>query len=167
MKNVIFDLDLTLVDSTIAEEELKKRNWTRVDFFMPDFVLYKGLYDVFKYIRNFNIQVCIVSTAPKPYIEKVVRQFNIPCNFIVGYYDAKPIKPHPSPMLRALEHLQSSKVDVVSFGDQVIDLESSHRAGIYSIGCTWGSKETDLLRNSAYTNYIIDHPREIIDFIIE
>jgi phosphoglycolate phosphatase len=70
-------------------------------------------------------------------------------------------------MIKAIELLQTSNFAVVSFGDRVIDLESSHRAGIKSVGCTWGSRESDLLRNSFYTSHIIEQPLEIIDFLFD
>lgn len=167
MKNVIFDLDLTLVDSSIAEDERKNRNWSRVYALIPEFYIYDGLNEVFRFIRLNTIRVCIVSTAPSSYVRKVVDYFNIPFNFIIGYQDVKPIKPHPAPMLLALQLLESTNDNVVSFGDRVIDLESSFKAGIYSVGCSWGSKEDVSLRNSTFANSIIDYPREMIDFILD
>jgi len=167
MKSIIFDLDLTLVDSTIAEVARSRRDWNTVYNLIPQFSIYNGIEDVFNIINELKITTTIVSTAPKSYIERVVKYFDMPINFIVGYHDAKPIKPHPAPMIKAIELLQTSNFAVVSFGDRVIDLESSHRAGIKSVGCTWGSRESDLLRNSFYTSHIIEQPLEIIDFLFD
>lgn len=164
MKSIIFDLDLTLIDSSIAEDARRARNWSLVYSLIPSFKVYDGLEKVFEYIRNNNIKVCIVSTAPRPYVEKVVRHFNIPCIYIVGYHDAKPIKPHPAPMLKALELMNETAFNTISFGDRVIDINASNAAGIESIACLWGSKEKQQLMASRY-KYAIENPCDIINYI--
>ena len=104
-KNIIFDLDLTLVDTTLAEPYRSKRDWNGAYSVLPQCTVYEGLDEIFDVIRKFGINTCIVSTSPRPYVERVVQQFNLPINHIVAYHDAKPIKPHPAPMLKALEML--------------------------------------------------------------
>ncbi len=164
MKQVIFDLDLTLIDSTIAEIARSQRNWQLVYSLIPKFSLYEGMDEVFEYIRKHSITVAIVSTSPRPYIEKVIKHFNIPCDYIVGYHDAKPIKPHPAPMLRALELISSNIENTISFGDRAIDIQSSNNANIKSVACFWGTKERDLLIKSNYT-FGIHEPIQICDLV--
>lgn len=164
MRSIIFDLDLTLVDSTIAEQARKERNWSYVYSLIPQFTVYEGLEEVFDIIRKYNIKTCIVSTSPRPYIEKVVAQFNIPCKYIVSYHDAKPIKPHPAQMLKALEIMSEPCEKVISFGDRVIDIQASNAANIESVACFWGTKERKELINSEYRHAIVK-PSEIITLI--
>lgn len=97
-KYIIFDLDLTLVDTTAAEPYRSKRDWNGAYSVLPQCTVYEGLDQVFEIIRKFQIKTCIVSTSPRPYVEKVVQKFNLPIDYIVAYHDAKPIKPHPAPM---------------------------------------------------------------------
>ena len=141
MKNVVFDLDQTLVNSRVLSQYRKQRDWQRVYRMIPKTSLYAGIQEVFGFIQENAIPVCIVSTAPRPYIERMVAYHHIPCDAIVGYHDAKPIKPHPAPMYKALSLLGIDKGDAISFGDRVIDIESSNRAGITSIACLWDSDE--------------------------
>jgi len=148
MKSIIFDLDLTLIDSSIAELARKNREWQKVYSLIPSFKLYDGMLDVFQFIRENEIKVCIVSTAPETYIKKVISHFEIPCNYIVDFFSSKPIKPHPAPMLKALELLNEPPKNVVSFGDRAIDIQASNAANIESYGCLWGTNEEVLLRNS-------------------
>ena len=119
-KNIIFDLDLTLVDTTLAEPYRSKRDWNGAFSVIPQCTVYEGLNEIFDVIRKFGINTCIVSTSPRPYVEKVVQQFNLPINHIVAYHDAKPIKPHPAPMLKALEMLGCDAQSAISFGDRVM-----------------------------------------------
>ncbi|NBK99997.1 MAG: HAD family hydrolase, partial [Erysipelotrichia bacterium] len=133
MKNIIFDLDLTLVDTTICEKSRNERNWQQAYSLIPQCLLYEGIGEVFDIIRKYNIKTCIVSTSPRPYIEKLVAQFNMPAKWIVGYHDAKPIKPHPAPMLKALEIMGVDAKSTISFGDRAIDIEASNAANIESV----------------------------------
>lgn len=164
MKNIIFDLDLTLVDTTICEPSRHERNWQKAYNLISQCKLYEGIEEVFVIIRKFGIKACIVSTSPRPYIERLVAQFNIPVKWIVSYHDAQPIKPHPAPMLKALELMQCSAKETISFGDRVIDIQASNAANIESVACFWGTKEKSELLRSGYSHAIVK-PEEIITLI--
>ena len=164
MRNIIFDLDLTLVDTTCLESLRHSRNWQEAYRRIPETSIYDGVEAVMDIIRMHNIPCAIVSTSPRPYIEKIVAHYNFPISHIVSFHDAKPIKPHPAQMLRALELLGSSAKKAISFGDRVIDIQASTAAGIESIACFWGTKEKSNLLRSEYTHAIV-RPDEIITLI--
>ncbi len=164
MRKIIFDLDLTLVDTTIIEQARHDRDWPLAYSLIPKCKLYEGLETVFDIIRKYNIKTSIVSTSPRTYVEKVVDYFNIPISNIVAYHDAKPIKPHPAPMLKALELLGCSSKEAISFGDRVIDIQASNAAGIESVACFWGTKEKSELLSSNYSHAILK-PEEILTLI--
>ena len=164
MRKIIFDLDLTLVDTTIVEQARHDRNWQLAYSLIPKCKLYEGMEEVLAIIRNNNINTCIVSTSPRTYVEKVVDYFNLPVQHIVAYHDAKPIKPHPAPMLKALELLGCSAAEAIAFGDRVIDIQASNAAGIESVACFWGTKERGELLHAGYTHAIIK-PEEILTLI--
>lgn len=115
-------MDLTLVDTTCLEELRHKREWSQVYNLIPQTSMYAGMADVLEVIRKHNIKTAIVSTSPRPYIERLIAFYNIPAQYIVSYHDAKPIKPHPAPMLKALEFMQIPASKAISFGDRVIDI---------------------------------------------
>lgn len=164
MRSIIFDLDLTLVDTTCLESYRHNRNWQEVYRRIPETTLYVGLEKVLDIIRKNSIPCVIVSTSPRPYIENIVTYHHLPIQHIVSYHDAKPIKPHPAQMLKALELLGQSADRVISFGDRVIDIEASNAAGIESVACFWGTKEKQNLLRSNYSHAIIE-PNEILTLI--
>lgn len=164
MKHIIFDLDLTLVDTTILEPARQARNWQQAYEMIPQCKVYDGLEAIFEIIRKYNIKTCVVSTSPRPYVEKIVEHFNLPINHIVAYHDAKPIKPAPQPMLKALELMGENARNVISFGDRVIDIQSSNSAGVESVACFWGTKEKRELMQSQYSHAIVS-PSEILTLI--
>lgn len=161
---IIFDLDLTLVDTTLAEPFRNKRDWRGAYSILPQCTVYEGFQEVFEVIRKFHISTCIVSTSPRSYVERAVNLFNLPINHIVAYHDAQPIKPHPAPMLKALNVLDAQAEDTISFGDRVIDIQSSNAAGIESVACFWGTKERKDLLESCYSHAIVN-PAEILTLV--
>lgn len=164
MKNIIFDLDLTLIDTSCLEQLRHDRKWQDAYEKIPDTKMYQGMAEVLEIIRKHNILCSIVSTSPRPYIEKIVAYYNLPIKHIVSYHDAKPIKPHPAQMLKALELMGVPANRVVSFGDRVIDIDASNAAGIESVACFWGTKEKAELLRSNYSHAIIK-PEEILTLI--
>jgi phosphoglycolate phosphatase len=163
-KAVIFDLDQTLVDSRISSNHRKSRDWQTVYSLIPKFKIYDGFFDVFKYFRENNIQVAIVTTSPAVYAQKVLNYFKIPNHQLVDYFKVKPIKPHPAPMLMAADLLRTHPSDIISFGDRKIDIESSNSAGIQSVACVWDSDEIKEMA-SANPTYTINNPIDIISLI--
>ncbi|MFG6427266.1 MAG: HAD family hydrolase [Muribaculaceae bacterium] len=164
MRSIIFDLDLTLIDTTCLEALRHSKNWQEAYRRIPETKMYDGMNYVLEIIRKHNIPCAIVSTSPRPYVEKIVAHYNLPVQHIVSYHDAKPIKPHPAQMLKALELMGLPANRVISFGDRVIDIEASNAAGIESVACFWGTKERSELLRSGYSHAIIK-PEEILTLI--
>lgn len=164
MRNIIFDLDLTLVDTTPLEQARHERNWQLAYSKISECRLYDGMQEVLDIIAKHHIPTAIVSTSPGTYVKNVVRYFNIPVSNIIGYHDAKPCKPAPQPMLAALQLLGCTAEQAISFGDRVIDIQASNAANIESVACFWGTKERAELIASDYRHAII-HPQEILTLI--
>lgn len=164
MKSIIFDLDLTLVDTRCLEIARHNRNWHEAYRLIPQTTLYPGIRELFDFIRKNDTKCAIVSISPRPYIERLLRYYDMPISVIVGYHDAKPIKPHPAPMLKALEQLSEPASNVISFGDRAIDIQASNAAGIESVACTWGTKEKCQLLNSKY-NHLLTSSCDIINLL--
>lgn len=164
MRSIIFDLDLTLIDTSCLEQLRHERKWQEVYQRIPETKMYDGISSVLDIIRIHKIPCAIVSTSPRPYIERIINYYNMPIGNIVSYHDAKPIKPHPAQMLKALELLGTLAHKVISFGDRVIDIQASNAAGIESVACFWGTKEKSALLRSDYKHAII-RPEEIITLI--
>lgn len=165
MKGIIFDLDLTLVDSTIAEDARSHRDWFLVYSLIPRFFLYPGIDEAFQFIRSNRHRyiVSIVSTSPSSYVSRVVNYFNMPIDTIVGYHDA-PRKPSPAGMLLAMQRMGTLPNDTVSFGDQAKDIQASKAANVQSVACLWGTKEVSLLRQS-YPDAMISAVSEMLSFL--
>lgn len=119
--------------------------------------------DVFQFIRSNGIKAAIVSTAPSVYVQRVVNYFNIPVNVIVGYHDAAR-KPSPDGMFLAIQRMDTTASNTISFGDRAIDIQASRAAGIRSVACLWGTKERNALTLSN-PEVIISNPEDILFYL--
>lgn len=158
---IIFDLDQTLVNTSIAEPFRNCKDWKKAVSLIPNFTLYQGLSEVFYYINQNGIKIAIVSNSVSYYVDKVISYFNIPCDLRIAYHDVTHHKPSPDCMNLVLKRLNLQASEVISLGDRDTDILASKNAGIFSIGCLWGNK-------SGFTSSphaVINNPREIIGYL--
>ena len=162
-KGIIFDLDQTLVDSSIAEP-YRGKNWGKVNELIPSFILYDGFEAVFDFIRINEIKVAVVSTAVSNYVNNVLNHFSVPHDVIIAYHDVRHRKPNPEAFVKALDYLELNTQEAISFGDRGIDIQASLSAGVDIVACLWGTKEKEILLSLKPT-FVVNRPIEIIHLL--
>jgi HAD superfamily hydrolase (TIGR01509 family) len=135
---VIFDLDLTLVDTQLAQPFRDKRDWANVYKLIPTMLPYNDIDNLIQFLNQNNIPIAIVTKSPKPYCEKIIQQWNWKIDAMVCYHDVRQRKPHPESILKAIQLLNVNACDAVSIGDVGDDITASKSAGVFSIGASWG-----------------------------
>lgn len=173
---IIFDLDGTLYDTSIVNPLLRQLRqvkrmspeyhqiWRDIDKTIDGYKEYDGMAEVLNFIRENGIKTVLVTGAVKRRTNKLKR-FNLPLMGMVTRFDVGHQKPHPAPMLRALEILDCDASKVLSIGNQVIDLLSSKGAGIDFALATWGVREHEREQLEQESTYVLQDPREIIGMI--
>ncbi len=61
---------------------------------------------------------------------------------VVGGDETEHHKPHPAPLLLALDRLGASPEDAAYVGDSPFDMQAAKAAGLYAIGVSWGRIHT-------------------------
>jgi pyrophosphatase PpaX len=61
---------------------------------------------------------------------------------VVGGDETTEHKPHPAPLLLALERMGASPADAAYVGDSPFDMQAAKAAGLYAIGVSWGRIHT-------------------------
>lgn len=136
---IIFDLDQTIIDSQIAIDIRGSRLWPDVYKMIPKFTVYEGMIDLIDELNNLNIPLCIVTSSPSSYCDRVLNHHKIKINNRVCFHDTSRRKPHPDPILKGISMLNVPKDTIISIGDDPKDIIASKAAGVYSIAATWGS----------------------------
>ena len=142
---VLLDLDQTLIDSQRAEPFRKPGKWPSARKMIPELLPYEGIPDLLTELRRRGVPIAIVTSSPSSYCNPIVRHWGWIIDAQVCYHDTGSHKPHPAPILKALERLGLQSSEVVSVGDAAKDVVASRRAGVMSIGALWGSLEKEAL----------------------
>jgi phosphoglycolate phosphatase-like HAD superfamily hydrolase len=145
---VIFDLDLTLVDSRIAEPFRKRRDWSGVYKLIPKFKIYDGIPELLAYLRKQGVPISVVTSSPRPYCERVLTHFGLEFDSVICYHDTSNHKPHPAPIQLAVKQLKIPRGNCYSLGDHIKDIVASRDAGTISIGCLWGTEDAEAIEKS-------------------
>lgn len=146
---IIFDLDQTLVDSTIAKNLRTERNWNEVYKAITQFNLYSGVLDVLQDLNARHIPTAIVTSSPRPYCIRVIDQFSLPINYTVCFHDTKKHKPDPDPILLAVKKMNNTSFPILSFGDEQKDIIASNNANVISVACTWDADDIPKLLSAS------------------
>lgn len=166
-KIILFDMDMTLIDSSIAKQYGK--NYKEVQKHISEFSLYEGIKEVVQQLSEQYI-IYIVSGNVGSTIKKVIQYFqlNIPLENVYGYRQGYPMENlarKKKVMQVAIDNILQihniSKSDMVYIGDEVDDYKACQDSRIDFIGCVWGNDE--LKHNSEIV--IANTPREIIETI--
>jgi phosphoglycolate phosphatase-like HAD superfamily hydrolase len=160
--HLIFDLDQTLIDSSVAEAHRNRREWSTVYTLIPQMSVYEGITELIDYVRSTGGKIAVVTSSPGVYCGRVINHFGWAVDAQVGYHDTPQRKPHPAPILLALQKLGNpDPQSVYSLGDMARDIVASRAAGVRSIACTWGcGNHAELLASGA--DYIFHYPHEIV-----
>lgn len=163
--HLIFDLDQTLIDSSVAEAHRQRREWGTVYGLIPQMKTYDGITEVIDYVRGNGGKIAVVTSAPGVYCGRVIRHFGWPVDAQVGYHDTAQRKPHPAPILRALEMMGNPDPKTVySLGDMARDIIASRAAGVQSLACCWGcANRAELL--AAGADHVFQQPLDVVAFL--
>lgn len=107
----------------------------------------------------------VVTTKTGRYSEELLEHFGVMQHFdiVIGRESVEHPKPHPEPILKALEHLKADPMHTWMVGDTPMDLISAKEAGIKGVGVLCGySQKGDL---EGYTKHIMHDALEAVQFI--
>lgn len=106
--------------------------------------LYPGVRDGLEALRRAGFALAMVSNKPKDPCVRLLEHFRIAQLFdcVLGGGDTEKPKPHPDPLLAAMQATNADPAASWMIGDHKTDLEAARRAGLRSIFLTHGMGET-------------------------
>ncbi|HEX5710190.1 MAG TPA: HAD-IA family hydrolase [Sulfuricurvum sp.] len=122
------------IDAHVATYKLRYREISRAKTFMlPNAI--EAIQEASKFAR-----LGIVTTKTGHYSRELMEHFGVMSYFevLIGFENVTHPKPHPEPILTALEQMGSGINNVWMIGDTRLDLEASKRAGVSAIGVLSG-----------------------------
>lgn len=162
---LIFDLDQTLINSSIAEAHRNRRDWRGANSLIPQMEVYDGIAEILAYVQQKGIKAAIVTSSPSNYCNRIVQHHQWLFPVVVCFHDTNRHKPNPDPILLAIEKLGNPPVsEIYSLGDTDTDIIASKRAGVKSVACLWGSNNASAL-SAAEPDLSFNSPHEVIEFL--
>jgi pyrophosphatase PpaX len=101
---------------------------------------FEGVVDVLQRLRDEGRRLGVVTAKRKPTVERVFAGAGIGEFFdvVVGSDDTERHKPHPEPVLKALELLDANPSEAAYVGDSPFDVEAARAAKVFAAAVGWG-----------------------------
>jgi pyrophosphatase PpaX len=101
---------------------------------------FEGVVGVLEQLRREGRRLGVVTAKRKPTVERVFAGAGIGAFFdvVVGSEDTERHKPHPEPVLKALELFDTRPRDAAYVGDSPFDVAAARAAGVFAVAVGWG-----------------------------
>lgn len=125
---------------------------------------YDGVVDTVQKLKEQGYQLGIVTTKMKNTVEMGLEIAGLSGVFetIITLDDVTNAKPHPEPIVRALEALNSRASEALMVGDNTHDIEAGHNAGTHTAGVAWTVKGREVL-DQLRPDYMLEHMSDLLE----
>jgi len=128
--------------------------------------LYPGAREILEMLTAHNISLAAISNKNEGLSKLILEALGIDSFFdiICGGDTFEEMKPSPLPLLKVVEHFAVPASCTVMVGDSINDVQAGIRAGITTIGCSWGYGNREELREA---NYVAASCHEVARFLLQ
>lgn len=126
---------------------------------------FEAVKEVLERLQANGIKLGVVTTKMRLTTERGLRFVGIHAymDAVITIDDVKNAKPHPEPVLKAMELLGADPATTLMLGDSTVDMQSAVAAGALPVGVAWSMKGCQILRDAGAA-YVIDDMRELYAF---
>ncbi len=139
---VLFDLDFTLIDSSLIAHLRQTHQQQTVYQMIPQIPVYEGIHELLQTLKAHDIQIAIVTSSRKPFCDRLIAHHNWPIDHLITRQNVHQPKPHPAGIHLALQKLNITPQNTIMIGDHPHDIQAAQAANVYSIGALWGSQNS-------------------------
>ena len=129
---------------------------------------YDGISEMLKRLKAAGIRLAVASNKPDEFSKKIVNEVFGGGLFdtVHGKRDGVPTKPSREIVDSIMSELSIGAEETVFVGDSNVDVQTAHNSGLKCIGCAWGFRGADELRDSG-ADIIAYNTKDIADIILE
>lgn len=127
---------------------------------------YEGILELLSTLKNQGAKLAVNSNKLDAASNALCNQyFNGIFDYVFGNQPGFNVKPSPEGVHEILKHLNiSEKAKIVFIGDSDVDFQTAQNAEIDFIGCDWGFRGEDFLKNHG-AKKIAKKPADILFFL--
>lgn len=160
---ILFDLDQTLVNSNTVQSYRDQRQWRSVMALIHRITVYPGITEMLNSLQHSGHRIAVVTSSPRLYCDRLLYHLSL-ATYIeatVCYHDTRNHKPHPEPVLFAMERLGADPAQSVMIGDEDRDISAGRAAGTITVLASWGGASPVTVQ----PDMICGAPQEVVQFI--
>ncbi|GBG09091.1 pyrophosphatase PpaX [Paenibacillus agaridevorans] len=126
---------------------------------------FEAVKEVLERLKANGVKLGVVTTKMRLTTERGLKFVGIHSymDVVITIDDVANAKPHPEPVLKALELLGADPATALMLGDSTVDMEAASAAGVLPVGVAWSMKGGQILRDAGAA-YVIDDMRELYAF---
>ena len=127
---------------------------------------YAGIDEALAILRDAGVRLAVVTSKTHALARRGLLRCGLDGYFgvLVGADDVLDHKPHPAPVLAALERLSAAPEDTVFIGDSPHDIQAGRAAGVQTAAALWGPFSRAALA-SASPHHWLAEPARIADLV--
>ena len=128
---------------------------------------YDGIAVSLKELSDSGYKMAVISNKIDSAVKELNRDFfSDYITVAIGDREGMRKKPAPDSLFEAMQLLGAKKEECLYIGGSDVDIETAKNAGIPCIGCAWGFRGRDFLRDHGLSDeWILDLPAELPSFI--
>ncbi len=124
---------------------------------------FDGVEETLSELRTRGFRLGVVSSKMRAGVRRGLDIYQMAGMFdvIVAGDDCENHKPHPEPLLRAIETMEASRDEAIYIGDSTHDIAAGRSARMLTAAATWGPfPRTDL--EDLQPDFLLDHPKDLL-----
>jgi HAD superfamily hydrolase (TIGR01549 family) len=170
MPAVIFDLDETLLNTSMLRGDRAHRRWRQLAARLDEVRAYVDdksrvqAVDLPARVKDMGCQIGVLTHSPRWYAERLLSAFDIPYDALITGSDGYAPKPDPSSLRAIADELGVPIEDCIMVGDDATDIGAAQNASAVSIGVAWSQRAPKSWRR-CWPDVAIAHPDRLIDVL--
>jgi HAD superfamily hydrolase (TIGR01549 family) len=170
MPAIIFDLDETLLDTSMLRDDRANRRWRQLAGRLDEVETYSDdksrvqAADLPARVKDMGFQIGVLTHSPRWYAQRLLSAFGIPYDALITGSDGYAPKPDPSSLRAIADELGVPIEDCIMVGDDASDIGAAQNAGVVSIGVAWSRRAPKSWRRR-WPDVAIARPDRLIDVL--
>ena len=152
--DILRSLEISLIKLPFVIRKARKEINSHIAYLSPTV----DLLPVLKYLKRNNFKIGIVTTNTEENVRKFLHANNL--DFFDLFYTTKKIFGKDKAISKIIKDMRLEKSRVFFIGDEIRDIEAGKKAGVKTIGVSWGYNTREALQKHK-PDFLIDSPHEL------
>ena len=127
---------------------------------------YSGMPELLQDLQDKKVSIAVASNKYQHAVDKIISHYFPKVDFVAieGHREGVNVKPDPSVLFAILSQAKVAKAETLYVGDSGVDMEAARRAGVDSVGVTWGFRSKKELVEY-HADVIVNNHIDILDVV--